>query len=46
MLAGVYLLLGVAGGYAHFKRDRYSFNFFGPLMFTITLALIFYMNFK
>ena len=42
----VYLLLGVAGGYAHFKRDRYSFNFFGPLMFTITLALIFYMNFK
>jgi hypothetical protein len=46
LLAGVYLLLGVAGGYAHFKRDRYSFNFFGPLMFTITLALIFYMNFK
>ena len=46
LLAGVYLLLGIAGGYVHFKRDRYSFYFFGPLMFTITLALIFYMNFK
>ncbi|MDQ2930585.1 MAG: DUF2723 domain-containing protein [Gemmatimonadota bacterium] len=46
LLAGIYLVLGVAGGYAHFKRDRYSFGFFGPLMFTITLALIFYMNFK
>ena len=46
MLAGIYLLLGLAGGYAHFKRDRWSFGFFGPLMFTITLALIFYMNFK
>ena len=46
MLAGIYLLLGFAGGYAHYKRDRWSFGFFGPLMFTITLALIFYMNFK
>ena len=46
MLAGIYLLLGIAGGYAHYKRDRWSFGFFGPLMFTITLALIFYMNFK
>lgn len=46
LLAGIYLVLGIAGGYAHFKRDRYSFGFFGPLMFTITLALIFYMNFK
>ena len=46
LLAGIYLVLGVAGGYAHYRRDRYSFGFFGPLMFTITLALIFYMNFK
>jgi len=45
-LAGIYLLLGLAGGYVHYKRDRRSFWFFGPLMFTITLALIFYMNFK
>ncbi len=46
LLAGIYLVLGIAGGYAHYKRDRWSFGFFGPLMFTITLALIFYMNFK
>ena len=46
MLAGIFLVLGIAGGYAHYKRDRWSFGFFGPLMFTITLALIFYMNFK
>jgi hypothetical protein len=46
LLAGIYLLLGVAGGYAHWKRDRRSFEFFGPLMFTITIALIVYMNFK
>ena len=46
LLAGIYLVLGIVGGYAHYKRDRWSFGFFGPLMFTITLALIFYMNFK
>jgi hypothetical protein len=46
LLAGIFLALGLAGGYAHWKRDRWSFVFFGPLMFTITLALIFYMNFK
>ncbi len=46
LLAGIYFVLGLAGGYVHWKRDRWSFVFFGPLMFTITLALIFYMNFK
>ncbi|HEV7801543.1 MAG TPA: DUF2723 domain-containing protein, partial [Burkholderiales bacterium] len=29
LLAGIYLLLGIAGGYAHYKRDRRSFWFFG-----------------
>src|SRR5690606_31480819 len=28
------------------KRDRQSFWFFGPLMFTMTLALIKYLNFR
>ena len=46
MLAVVFLLLGAAGGYVHWKRDRRSFWFFGPLVFTVTFALIFYMNFK
>jgi hypothetical protein len=30
----------------HWKRDRKTFVYFGPLMFTLTLALIYYMNFK
>ncbi|MCU0648925.1 MAG: DUF2723 domain-containing protein, partial [Gemmatimonadaceae bacterium] len=45
-LAVFYLALGLIGGWVHFRRDRRSFWFFGPLMFTMTLALIFYMNFK
>ncbi|HEX5830739.1 MAG TPA: DUF2723 domain-containing protein [Gemmatimonadaceae bacterium] len=46
VLAVVFLLLGLLGGWAHWKYDRRSFWFFGPLIFTISLALIFYMNFK
>jgi len=45
-LAVVFLGLGLIGGYVHWRRDRRSFWFFGPLMFTVTLALIYYMNFK
>jgi hypothetical protein len=46
MLATLFLLLGGLGGYVHWKRDRRSFLYFGPLMFMVTLALIYYMNFK
>jgi len=46
MLATLFLLLGGLGGYVHWKRDRKSFSYFGPLMFMVTLALITYMNFK
>jgi hypothetical protein len=42
----VFLLLGLLGGYVHWKRSRKTFAYFGPLMFTLTLALIYYMNFK
>jgi len=45
-LAAVFLILGLFGGYAHWKYDRRSFWFFGPLIFTVTFALIYYMNFK
>jgi hypothetical protein len=45
-LALIFLLLGLLGGVAHWQRDRMSFWFFGPLIFTVTLALIYYMNFK
>ena len=46
MLATLFLLLGGLGGYVHWKRDRRSFSYFGPLMLMMTLALIYYMNFK
>ena len=46
MLATLFLFLGGIGGYVHWKRDRRSFDYFGPLMFMVTLALIYYMNFK
>jgi hypothetical protein len=45
-LAAVFLALGLMGGYVHWRRDRRSFWFFGPLVFTLTLALIYYLNFK
>ena len=46
VLAAVFLALGIGGGIVHWKRDRASFWFFGPLVFTVTLALVYYMNFK
>ena len=45
-LAVIFFLLGLLGGYVHWKRDRRSFWFFGPLMLTLTLGLIYYLNFK
>jgi hypothetical protein len=46
VMACVFLGLGFLGGYVHWNRDRKTFWYFGPLMFTMTLALIYYMNFK
>jgi hypothetical protein len=46
ILAVLFLTLGLLGGYVHYSRDRRTFWYFGPLMFTLTLALIYYMNFK
>lgn len=45
-LASVFLLLGLLGGWVHYKRDPRSFTFFGPLMLTLTLVLIYYLNFR
>ena len=45
-LALLFFLLGILGGWVHWRRDPSSFWFFGPLIFTVTLLLIFYMNFK
>ena len=46
VLAFVFLGLGLLGGYVHWDRDRKTFWYIGPLMFTMTLALIGYLNFK
>jgi hypothetical protein len=45
-IALLFLALGIAGGVVHWRQDRASFWFFGPLVFTVTLALVYYMNFK
>jgi hypothetical protein len=45
-LAAVFFVLGLLGAWVHWRRDRRSFAFFGPLMFTLTLLLIYYLNFK
>jgi len=46
VVAFLFLALGLLGGYVHWDRDRKTFWYFGPLMFTMTLALIYYLNFK
>ncbi|HET7632416.1 MAG TPA: DUF2723 domain-containing protein, partial [Gemmatimonadaceae bacterium] len=46
LLAAVFLVLGLYGGLLHYKHDRRSFWFFGPLVGTVTIALVYYMNFK
>ncbi|MEO7455903.1 MAG: DUF2723 domain-containing protein [Gemmatimonadaceae bacterium] len=45
-LALGFLALGIYGGYVHWKHERASFWFFGPLVLTVTFALVYYMNFK
>ncbi len=40
------LALGVFGGVRHFQRDPATFAFVAPLIFTLTPALIMYLNFK
>ena len=46
LAAALFLALGVLGGWTHFKRDRETFWYFGTLMFTLTVLLVFYLNFK
>ena len=45
-LAIVFLGLGLIGGWVHWKKDQRSFLFFGPLIGTLTIGLIIYLNFK
>jgi hypothetical protein len=45
-LALLFLILALTGGYVHWREDRETFWYLGPLMLTMTLALIYYLNFK
>jgi len=46
MAALVFLGLGIAGTIAHWRWDRDSFWYWAPFVFTLSVLLVFYMNFK
>ena len=46
VLAAALLVLGLAGGAAHWKRHRASWWYFAPLVFLLSVGLVYYMNFK
>ncbi|MHB1862851.1 MAG: glycosyltransferase family 117 protein [Gemmatimonadaceae bacterium] len=46
VLAAAMLMLGLFGGWVHYKRDRPSWWYFASLLFTTTLCLIYYLNFR
>ncbi len=45
-LAIVFLALGLFGAREHRLHDPAGFAYYGPLVFTLTLVLIYYLNFK
>ena len=45
-LAATYFLLAVLGALIHRRHDRTGFALFAPLMGSMTLALIYYLNFR
>ena len=46
LLAVLFLFLGVLGARRHWKADRRSALAMSALMFTLVIALVFYLNFK
>ena len=46
VLAALFLVLGLAGALEHRRHDPVGFAFFGPLVATLTLVLIYYLNFR
>jgi hypothetical protein len=46
VLGGLFLVLGLFGAWVHFQRDRRSFWYFATYMLTVTMILIYYLNFK
>ncbi len=46
MTALLFLGLGLYGGWLHWRRDRRTFWYFGTFTATLSLGLVFYMNFR
>ena len=46
LLAALFMGLGLLGAWVHYKRDRRSFWYFGTFMVTLTVVLIYYLNFR
>lgn len=45
-VALAFLLLGLAGAQVHFRRDRRSFVYIGPLLLLMSVGLVWYLNFR
>jgi len=46
VLGGLFLVLGLFGAWVHYQRDRRRFWYFASYMLTVTLILVWYLNFK
>ncbi|HEY0036050.1 MAG TPA: hypothetical protein VGB66_05145, partial [Longimicrobium sp.] len=42
----IFLALGIYGAVEHWRRDRKSFAYIATLFFTLSVGLVYYMNFK
>ena len=42
----IFLFLALLGLWTHFRSDRKTFVYAGTLLFTVTLLLVYYLNFK
>jgi hypothetical protein len=42
----IFLALGLYGAWRHWKRDRTSFAYLATLFLTLSIGLVFYLNFK
>ncbi|MBI4420367.1 MAG: DUF2723 domain-containing protein [Gemmatimonadetes bacterium] len=45
-LAVLFLGLGLLGASVHWQKDQRTFWYLAPLLFSMTMALVFYMNFR
>jgi hypothetical protein len=45
-LGALFFVLGLAGAWIHYRSARPSFWYFAAFLFTVTLLLIWYLNFK